>query len=135
MNDFLKATLTPQKFRGLAVNTALGNFAGYLAGSAVTLFTTYRSIERRALRNLFGVLPRKKVVVHLLPEWLEWILALVIGFLVMEFVRYWVGHRKYEPLLRALRGDSKHTPAAGQAQGAEAPPAETDRRLSRDGIP
>jgi hypothetical protein len=119
MNDFLKATLTPQKFRGLAVNTAFGNFAGYLAGSAVTLFTTYRSIERRALRNLFGILPRKKVVVHLLPEWLEWVLALVIGFLVMEFVRYWVGHRKYEPLLRALRGDGKRTPPADQAHATQ----------------
>jgi hypothetical protein len=119
VNDFLKATLTPQKFRGLAVNTAFGNFAGYLAGSAVTLFTTYHSIERRALRNLFGILPRKKVVVHLLPEWLEWVLALVIGFLVMEFVRYWVGHRKYEPLLRALRGDGKQTPPADQAHAAQ----------------
>jgi len=119
MNDFLKATLTPQKFRGLAVNTAFGNFAGYLAGSAVTLFTTYHSIERRALRNLFGILPRKKVVVHLLPEWLEWVLALVIGFLVMESVRYWVGHRKYEPLLRALRGDGKQTLPADQAHAAQ----------------
>lgn len=119
MNDFLKATLTPQKFRGLAVNTALGNFAGYLAGSAVTLFTTYHSIERRALRNLFGILPRKKVVVHLLPEWLEWVLALVIGFLVMEFVRYWIGHRKYEPWLRALRGDREQAPAADQVHAAQ----------------
>lgn len=105
MNDFLKATLTTQKFRGLAVNTALGNFAGYVAGSTVTLLTTYHSIERRAFKNLFGVLPRKKIVVHLLPEWVEWVLALVIGFLVMEFVRYWIGQRKYEPLLRALRGE------------------------------
>jgi hypothetical protein len=118
MNDFLKATLTRQKFQGLALNTALGNFAGYVAGSAVTLLTTYHSIERRALRNLFGVLPRKKVIVHLLPEWLEWLLALVVGFLVMEFVRYWVGHRKYEPLLRSLRGDGKNERAPGNAASA-----------------
>ena len=119
MNDFLKATLTPQKFRGLAVNTVLGNFAGYLAGSAVTLLTTYHSIERRALRNLFGILPRKKVVVHLLPEWLEWVVALVIGFLVMEFVRYWIGHRKYEPWLRALRGDGGQKSSAAAAGAAK----------------
>jgi hypothetical protein len=123
MNDFLKATLTPQKFRGLAVNTALGNFAGYLAGSAVTVLTTYHSIERRALRNLFGILPRKKVVVHLLPEWLEWVLALVIGFLVMEFVRYWIGHRKYEPLLRALRGDGGRGSRAEEPRAAEGTPS------------
>jgi hypothetical protein len=120
MNEFLKATLTPQKFRGLALNTALGNFAGYVAGSMVTLLTTYHSIERRALRNLFGILPRKKLVVHLLPEWLEWVLALVIGFLVMEFVRYWIGHRRYEPLLRSLRGEPKPgTPLQNAAAAAE----------------
>jgi hypothetical protein len=105
MNDFLKATLTRQKFQGLALNTALGNFAGYVAGSAVTLLTTYHSIERRALKNLFGILPRKKIVVHMLPEWLEWVLALVVGFLVMEFVRYWFKEKKYLGLIRALRGE------------------------------
>jgi hypothetical protein len=117
MNEFLKSTLTRQKFQGLALNTALGNFAGYLAGSLVTLLTTYHSIERRALRNLFGILPRKKIVVHMLPEWLEWALALVVGFLVMEFVRYWFKERKYLGLFRALRGrrGGKSTAPEGEA--------------------
>ena len=60
MNDFLKATFTRQKFQGLFVNTALGNFAGYVAGSLVTLASTRRVVEGRGLSNLFGVLPRKK---------------------------------------------------------------------------
>jgi hypothetical protein len=107
MNEFLKSTFTPKKFQGLAINTALGNFAGYVAGSLVMLVSTYHSVERRALRNLFGVLPRKKIVVHLLPEWLEWLLALIVGFLVMEYVRYWFNHRKYAALLGALRGGGR----------------------------
>lgn len=119
MNDFLNATLTRQKFQGLAVNTVLGNFAGYVAGSAVTLLTTYHSIERRAIKNLFGILPRKKLVVHLLPEWLEWLLALLVGFLVMEFVRYWVGQRKYTGLLRALRGERRTESAASGSEPAK----------------
>ena len=95
MHEFFQMTLTRQKLRQLFVNTALGNFAGYLAGSVVTLISTYHSVERRAIRNLFGVLPRKQIVVHLLPEWLEWLLALLVGFLVMEFVRYILNRKKY----------------------------------------
>ena len=96
MNAFLKAIFTRPKLQRLFVSTALGNFAGYVAGSVVTVFSTYHSVERRALRNLFGILPRKQIVVHLLPEWLEWVLALVVGFVVMEFVRYAINNDKHD---------------------------------------
>ena len=39
----------------------------------------------------------------MVPHWLEWLLALIVGFLVMEAVRYWFNHRKYAALLSALR--------------------------------
>jgi hypothetical protein len=99
MRVFLKAVFTKPKLQKLFVSTALGNFAGYVAGSIVTVLSTYHSVERRALRNLFGILPRKQIVVHLLPEWLEWLLALVVGFVVMEFVRYAINNEKYEALM------------------------------------
>jgi hypothetical protein len=83
----------------LCVNTTLSNFIAYLAGSLVMLLTTYESVERRALRNLFGVLPRKTVVVHLLPEWLEWTLAVLVGYLVMELVRHMIRTNKYLRLM------------------------------------
>jgi hypothetical protein len=105
VNEFLKLTLTPQKFQGLALNTALGNFAGYLAGSLITVLSTYHSLERRALHNLFGILPRKQMVVHLMPEWLEWVVALLVGFLVMEFVRYWFNRRNYAQFLHSLTSE------------------------------
>jgi hypothetical protein len=103
MNAFLRATFNRQKIQGLFINTVLGNFAGYVAGSLVTLVFTHQAVERRAIGNLFGVLPRKKIVVHVMPHWLEWLLALIVGFLVMEAVRYWFNHRKYAALLRAFR--------------------------------
>lgn len=117
MRDFLRNTLNRQKLKQLAINTALGNFAGYVAGSLVTGLATYHSVERRALKNLFGVLPRHKVVVHVLPEWLEWTLSVFVGFLVMEFVRYVVNRRKFLLFLSAPtaddRGDDAEEPAAG----------------------
>jgi hypothetical protein len=110
MKDFFKTTFTKPKLQKLFVSTALGNFAGYIAGSLVTVLTTYHVAERRALRNLFGILPRKQVVVHWLPEWLEWLLALLIGFVVMEFVRYAINREKYEAMVptppRDLRPES-----------------------------
>lgn len=109
MKHFLKITFTKPKLHKLFVSTALGNFAGYVAGSLVTVLSTYHSIERRALRNLFGILPRKQIVVHLLPEWLEWVLALLLGFLVMEFVRYAINNEKYEALAPAARDESART--------------------------
>lgn len=103
MHGFLRATFNGHKFQGLVLNTALGNFAGYVAGALVTVVSTRHAAERRAIRNLFGVLPRRQIVVHVLPHWLEWLLALVVGFVVMEAVRYWFNHRKYAVLLSALR--------------------------------
>ena len=88
MHEFIRNSLSSQKLRQLCVNTALGNFVGYVAGSLVMVLTTYRSVERRAFKNLFGILPRHEVVVHRVPEWLEWTLAVFLGYLVMEFVRY-----------------------------------------------
>ena len=108
MLDFFKTTLTREKLHGLFINTAIGNFAAYSAGSLVTLMTTYRVVERRSVRNLFGILPRKAVVVHVLPEWLEWTLGLLVGFLVMEFVRY--SFKKYAQMLAG------QPPSDGQQQ-------------------
>ena len=107
MFDFLRNTFSLRKLRQLCVNTALSNFVGYVAGSLVVLMTTYESVERRALNNLFGILPRKTVVVHRLPEWLEWSLAVLLGYLVMETVRHIIRTNKY---LRLMDGEARENP-------------------------
>jgi hypothetical protein len=117
MNAFLKATFNRQKLQGLFVNTAVGNFAAYVAGSLVTFVSARQEVERRAITNLFGILPRKKIVVHVLPHWLEWLLALIVGFLVMEAVRYWLNHRRYAAVFSALqpeRATEGHGKASSQ---------------------
>ena len=99
MHAFIRNKLSRQKLQQLYVTAAFSNFVGYVAGSLVTVLTTYRSVERRALTNLFGILPRRTVVVHLLPEWLEWTLAILLGYLVMEFVQDIVKTNKYVLLI------------------------------------
>ena len=95
MREFFRNTLNRRKLKQLCLNTALGNFVAYAVGSFVMVLTTYHSVERRALKNLFGILPRKEVVVHRLPEWLEWALAVFLGYLVMELVRYIIESNKH----------------------------------------
>jgi hypothetical protein len=101
MFDFIRNTLSVRKLRQLCVNTALSNFVGYVAGSLVVLLATYESVERRGLKNLFGILPRKTVVVHRFPEWLEWTLAVLLGYFVMEVVRHIIKNNKYLRLIDA----------------------------------
>ncbi|MEJ0100092.1 MAG: hypothetical protein WDO12_10260 [Pseudomonadota bacterium] len=95
MREFFQHSLTRSKLRSLYMKSVVGNFVGFLAGSVVTVLSSYHSVERRALKNLFGILPRQKVTVHLLPEWLEWALSVLVGFLVMEFTRYLFNRQKY----------------------------------------
>jgi hypothetical protein len=118
MHQFIRNTLSRQKLQQLCVNTALSNFVGYVAGSLVVVLTTYESVERRALKNLFGILPRQTVVVHRLPEWLEWTLAILLGYLVMEFVRHIIKSNKYLRLMDGsardeARGDGKQPTTIG----------------------
>ena len=105
MRKFIRNTLSRQKLHQLCVNTALGNFVGFVAGSLVMMLTTYQAVERRALKNLFGILPRETVMVHRLPEWLEWTLSVFVGYLVMELVRHVINSNKYLQLIGGTARD------------------------------
>jgi hypothetical protein len=104
VREFIRCTFSRRKLQQLCVNTALSNFVGYVAGSLVMVLTTYQSVERRALKNLFGILPRETVVIHRLPEWLEWTFAVLLGYVVMELVRHIIRSNKY---LRLIDGSSR----------------------------
>jgi len=105
MHEFIRNSLSRQKLQQLYVKAALSNFVGYAVGSLVMVLTTYHSVERRALKNLFGILPRRTEVVHLLPEWLEWTLSILLGYLVMEFVRYILKGNEYRRLIDGAARD------------------------------
>ena len=113
MHQFIRNRLSRQNLQQLYVKAAFSNFVGYVAGSTVTILTTYETVERRALKNLFGILPRKTVVVHRLPEWLEWTLCIILGYLVMEIVRYILKSNKFllvDGVVRGRPGDDDERP-------------------------
>ena len=62
-----------------------GNFLGFLIGlSASGLVSKF--FEARSIRNLWGLTSKKTVVSKEMFGWLEWIIALIIGFVVFEIV-------------------------------------------------
>ena len=120
MHELIRNALSREKLQQLCVKTALGNFVAYIAGSLVMVLTTYHSVERRALKNLFGILPRHNVVVHRLPEWLEWTLSILVGYLVMESVRHIIKSNKY---LLLIDGEMRDKPRDDGEQPTTTSPA------------
>jgi len=125
MHEFIRNTFSRQKLHQLCINTALGNFVGFVAGSLVMMLTTYQTVERRAIKNLFGILPRHTVVVHRLPEWLEWTLSVLVGYIVMEIVRFIINNNRYLRLIggtaRDKSRDEPELPAATDERDGVAP--------------
>ena len=60
-----------------------GNFAGFLIGMSATSLVS-RFFETRGLRNLWGLSSKKTVVDKETFSNLEWIISIVIGFIVFE---------------------------------------------------
>ncbi|HEY9008320.1 hypothetical protein [Ohtaekwangia sp.] len=60
-----------------------GNFAGFLIGMSATSLVS-RFFETRSIRNLWGLTAKKTVIDKATFSNLEWILSIVIGFVVFE---------------------------------------------------
>jgi hypothetical protein len=88
MNAFIKTTFTFHKIKRLVISETIGKFFAFLIGLSSARLFTYTVIEQRNIKNLFGLLPRKHIVVHRVPHWVEFLFAVIIGFLVMELFYY-----------------------------------------------
>jgi hypothetical protein len=60
-----------------------GNFAGFLIGMSASGLVS-RFFETRSIRNLWGLTAKKTIVDKTTFSNLEWILSIVIGFIVFE---------------------------------------------------
>jgi hypothetical protein len=60
-----------------------GNFAGFLVGMSATSLVS-QFFETRGLKNLWGLTSKKTVVDKETFSNLEWIISIVIGFVVFE---------------------------------------------------
>jgi hypothetical protein len=72
----------------LLISQTIGRFFAFLIGLSSARLFTYTVIEQRNIHNLFGMLPRKQIVMHRTPLWVEMLFAAIVGFIVMELFYY-----------------------------------------------
>ena len=74
---------------------ALGNLVGFVVGMWVVATFSHEVLERKSIKNLFGLVNRKKVVVNDIPEWLQSTLSILIGYIVLEMINYFFRSKKH----------------------------------------
>lgn len=79
----------------VVIQKAIGNLVGFAVGMLVSNSFTHYVTERRSIKNLFGLAGRKKVVVNDMPEWFQYGVSLLLGFLVLEFINYFFESKKH----------------------------------------
>ena len=92
---FIKTLTNKEKIKAFIVDQALGNLIGFVVGMSVTNLFSHYVLEKRGVNNLFGLAGRKKVVVNDVPEWLQWSLSVIAGFIALEFINYMIQKKKH----------------------------------------
>ena len=97
---------TKQKIKSFILQQAIGNLIGFTAGMWVTALFSHHVLERRGLKNLFGLTGRKQLVVNEIPEWMQSGIAILVGFIALELVNYFFQEKKHMLIWHYLKGTS-----------------------------
>ena len=77
-----------QKFLQYLYNNFLGNFLGFAVGMASTRLVSH-FFATRSIKNLWGLTSHKTMLDKKTYSNLEWIVSLLIGFIVFEIISKW----------------------------------------------
>ena len=80
---------TSKKFIEYLYNNFIGNFLGFAIGMASTRLVSHY-FTTRSIKNLWGLTARKTVVDKQTFSGLEWMISIIIGFIVFEIISKWV---------------------------------------------
>ena len=86
---------TLPRIRNFVLQQVLGNLIGFVVGMWVTTTFSHNVLERRNIKNLFGIVRRKNVQVNEIPHWLQAGISILIGFIVLELINYFFQTKKY----------------------------------------
>jgi hypothetical protein len=93
---------TGQKFLQYVYSNYTGNFIGFAIGMASTRLVKY-FFTTRSIKNLWGLTAKKTVVDRQTFSFMEWMISIIIGFLVFEIISKWV-KKKMNPYLLKYKG-------------------------------
>lgn len=111
---------TSQKFLQYMYSNFTGNFVGFAIGMASTRLISH-FFTTRSIKNLWGLTARKTVVDKQTFSAMEWMISIIIGFLVFEIISKWV-KKKMDPILQKYKGYLPADWVEGQAQEAAVQP-------------
>lgn len=77
------------------IENTLGNLVGFAVGVLITNSFTHYVTERRSVKNLFGLAGRKQVLVNETPEWVQYVLSILLGFIVLELIKHIFKSKKH----------------------------------------
>jgi uncharacterized membrane protein len=105
---YFKGIFTKKKIIRFLISDLLGNFIGFAVGFLTTSMFTHYVTERKSIKNLFGILPRKQMIVDDTPTWLHWLISILLGFIVMETFRYLFYEKNYINIWNKIKTMSKN---------------------------
>jgi hypothetical protein len=91
-----------QKFLQYVYSNYTGNFIGFAIGMASTRLVKH-FFTTRSIKNLWGITAKKTVVDKQTFSAMEWMISIIIGFLVFEIISKWV-QKKMNPVLQKYKG-------------------------------
>jgi hypothetical protein len=103
MKKVAQEIFTKKKMTDFLVNEMIGRFVGFIIGMWTTSLFSKVVYEKKGLKNLFGLAPRKKVVVNTTPEWLQLLISAIVGFIVLELINYFFKHKLYVPIWEFIK--------------------------------
>jgi hypothetical protein len=86
---------TKQKIKDFILKQAIGNLIGFIIGMWVTAMFSHYVLEKRGIKNLFGLTGRKKIAVNEIPEWLQSGIAILVGFIALELINHFFQTKKH----------------------------------------
>jgi hypothetical protein len=93
---------TGKKFLQYAYSNYTGNFIGFAIGMASTRVVAH-FFTTRSIKNLWGLTAKKTVVDKQTFSAMEWMISIIIGFVVFEIISKWV-KKKMNPYLQKYKG-------------------------------
>jgi len=98
-----RGRFTKQKIKDFILKQAIGNLIGFIIGMWVTTIFSHYVLEKRGLKNLFGLTGRKKIAVNEIPEWLQSGIAILVGFIALELINHFFQTKKHLMVWRYIK--------------------------------
>jgi len=86
---------TFHRIKNFILQKSLGNLVGFVVGMWVTTTFSHTVLERKNIRNLFGIVKRKSIQVDDIPQWQQVVISILVGYIVLELINYFFQTKKY----------------------------------------